>query len=88
MGGVGLPPYRAQLLSDTRGVQASQLQKLAEDLKGFDREAVDAMVAQFAEVMADRPVEVRVTSVLDGRQVAQSVYKDVREQRVKNYETL
>lgn len=35
-----------------------------------------------------RPIDVTVVSRLDGREVAKSVYRDMREQRVKGYETL
>jgi hypothetical protein len=38
--------------------------------------------------VAARPVEVSVTTLLDGRQVARSVYKDLRERKIRNYETL
>ncbi len=34
------------------------------------------------------PFEVSVTTLLDGRQVARSVYRDLRERKIKNYETL
>jgi len=38
--------------------------------------------------LAARPIDVSVTTTLDGRKIAQSVYKDLRERKVKNYETL
>jgi len=40
--------------------------------------------------LADRPLEVNITVVskLDGRTVAQAVYRNIRQEKVKNYETL
>ena len=42
------------------------------------------------DALGDRPIDVNVTVVskLDGRAIAQAVYKDIRRQKVKNYETL
>ena len=42
------------------------------------------------DALADRPVavDVVVVSKIDGRAVAQAVYKDVRQQKVKSYGTL
>jgi len=42
------------------------------------------------DALGDRPIDVNVTVVskLDGRTIAQAVYKDIRQQKVKNYETL
>ena len=40
------------------------------------------------DALADRPIDGSVTTLLDGRQVAQSVYRDIRERKIKNYETL
>ncbi|HPD17973.1 MAG TPA: phage tail tape measure protein [Planctomycetota bacterium] len=40
--------------------------------------------------LADRPIDVNITVVskLDGRAVAQAVYRNIRQEKVKNYETL
>jgi len=42
------------------------------------------------DALADRPIDLNVTVVskLDGRAIAQAVYKDIRQQKIKNYETL
>ena len=42
------------------------------------------------DALGDRPIDLNVTVVskLDGRTIAQAVYKDIRQQKVKNYETL
>jgi len=40
--------------------------------------------------LADRPIDVNITVVskLDGRAVAQAVYRSIRQEKVRNYETL
>ena len=40
------------------------------------------------DALADRPIDLSVTTTLDGRRIAEAVYKDLREQRIRNYETL
>jgi hypothetical protein len=47
----------------------------------------EAILAKL-DALAERPIDVSVTTLLDGRQVAQSVYRDLRERKIKNYETL
>jgi len=48
-----------------------------------------AFLARLDE-LADRPIDVNITVVskLDGRAVAQAVYRNIRQEKVKNYETL
>lgn len=38
--------------------------------------------------LESRPIDIQVKTHIDGRQVAETVYKDLRERRVRNYETL
>ena len=45
-------------------------------------------ILQKLDRLAERPVEVTVKTHLDGRQIAESVYRDMREQKIRNYETL
>jgi hypothetical protein len=40
------------------------------------------------DTLADRPIELNVTTTIDGRKVAEAVYKDLREKKIRNYETL
>ncbi len=40
------------------------------------------------EAVAERPIDLAVTTEIDGRMVAEAVYKDMREQKIRNYETL
>jgi len=51
--------------------------------------SMDALLTKLDE-LGDRPVEVNITVVskLDGRAVAQAVYRNIRQEKVKNYETL
>jgi len=53
----------------------------------FIRVLLESVVSEVRSLAA-RPIDVSVTTMLDGRQIAQSVYKDLRERKVKNYETL
>lgn len=50
-----------------------------------------AMVQEFKSAMmalVNRPVEVNVASHIDGRKVAEAVYRDMQDKKVRNYETL
>lgn len=40
------------------------------------------------DALGNRPIEVTVISKLDGREIARAVYRDLREQKIRNYETL
>lgn len=51
------------------------------------RPVLESLMAKL-EQLGERPIEVSVTTLLDGRQVARSVYRDLRERKIKNYETL
>ncbi len=51
------------------------------------RPLLEALMSKL-DTLAERPIEVTVTTTLDGRRIAEAVYKDMREQRVRNYETL
>jgi len=51
------------------------------------RPLLEALLSKL-DSLADRPIDVTVTTQLDGRRIAEAVYKDLREQRIRNYETL
>jgi hypothetical protein len=51
------------------------------------RPVLEAILAKL-DALAERPIDIAVTTQLDGRQIAQSVYRDLRERKIKNYETL
>jgi len=51
------------------------------------REMLQTLISRL-DGLADRPVELSVTTNIDGRKVAEAVYKDLRERKIRNYETL
>jgi hypothetical protein len=51
------------------------------------RELLESLLSRL-DGLADRPVELTVTTNIDGRKVAEAVYKDLRERKIRNYETL
>lgn len=55
----------------------------SQDLRGL----LSAVLSRL-DALADRPVELNVTTTIDGRKVAEAVYKDLRERKIRNYETL
>ncbi|MCL5103027.1 MAG: phage tail tape measure protein, partial [Armatimonadetes bacterium] len=50
------------------------------------RPILEAILAKL-DALNDRPIDVSVTTTLDGRKIAQAVYKDMRERKVRNYES-
>ena len=55
----------------------------SQDLRGL----LSAVLSRL-DTLADRPIELNVTTTIDGRKVAEAVYKDLREKKIRNYETL
>ena len=51
------------------------------------RELLESLLSRL-NGLADRSVELSVTTNIDGRKVAEAVYKDLRERKIRNYETL
>ena len=39
------------------------------------------------DAWGDRPIDVSATTTLDGRKIAQAVYKDMRERKAMNYDS-
>ena len=60
---------------------------MSEDGIQVIRRLMESALAKL-DALAERPITVSLTTTLDGRQIAQSVYKDLRERKVRNYETL
>ncbi len=54
-----------------------------QDIRGL----LSAMLSRL-DALADRPIELNVTTTIDGRKMAEAVYKDLREKKIRNYETL
>jgi TP901 family phage tail tape measure protein len=55
---------------------------------GHDLRGLLAAFVSRLDALADRPIELSVTTTIDGRKVAEAVYKDLREKKIRNYETL
>jgi len=74
-------------------ILAGQRQRQDEDrVAAQERDAslhmlLENVLAQLTAV-AERPIDLTVTTQIDGRVVAEAVYKDMREQKIRNYETL
>lgn len=83
-----LSPRQSDLLASTRSAGVS-LGDSGSDRDGalVIRRLLETAIAEIRS-LAERPIDVSVTTRLDGRQIAQSVYKDLRERKVRNYETL
>ena len=84
---VGQAVERSRLLAVTRGARGAETRAGLPALGSEDvRPLLEAIIAKL-DGLAERPVEVSVTTTLDGRKIAQAVYKDMRERKVKNYES-
>lgn len=85
---IGGHPDRSRLLSVSRGPLASGPNADGAQMRSDDvSDLLEAILAKL-DGLADRPIDVSVTTKLDGRQIARAVYKDMREQKVKNYDTM
>lgn len=78
---------RARLLADTRGSVSRNSDSIASGQSDSFHSMISALCAKL-DSLSDRPIEVQVTTTLDGRKIAQAVYKDMRERKTKNYETI
>lgn len=78
---------QARLLGETRGVLGPESGMPALPPGETLRPVLESLLAKLDQ-LGERPIEVSVTTMLDGRQVARSVYRDLRERKIKNYETL
>ncbi len=80
-------PERSRLLAVTRGALTAEPQAGTSAVGPEDvRPLLEAIIAKL-DGIAQRPIEVSVTTTLDGRKIAQAVYKDMRERKVRNYES-
>lgn len=78
---------RSRLLAATRGALGTEARADTSPLGADDtRPLLEAIIARL-DGIAQRPIEVSVTTTLDGRKIAQAVYKDMRERKVRNYES-
>jgi len=74
-----------RLIAPARTAPATPLR--AEEAGPGLRELLESLLSRL-DGLADRPVELSVTTNIDGRKVAEAVYKDLRERKIRNYETL
>jgi len=74
-----------RLITPARTAPATHLR--GEDAGPGLRELLESLLSRL-DGLADRPVELSVTTNIDGRKVAEAVYKDLRERKIRNYETL
>lgn len=82
------PPEQSRLLGETRGVLGAGNNGFAQSSTGENILPVLEAILNKFDALAERSIDVSVTTLLDGRQVAKSVYRDLRERKIKNYETL
>jgi hypothetical protein len=78
---------QTKLLAETRGT-AYQSAGTETGGRTDDLQSIISALCAKLDSLSERPIEVQVTTKLDGRQIAQAVYKDMKERKVKNYETL
>lgn len=87
-----LDPTRTALLADTRRADASAFPAIpAPTVGGATGDPVPGLLQALivkVDGLSDRPIDLTVTTKLDGREIAQAVYKDLRERKIRNYETL
>jgi len=86
--GIHPAPEQARLLGETRGVLAPGVAGTPATSGGENQRTVFESLLGKLDALANRPIDVSITTLLDGRQIAQSVYRDIRERKIKNYETL
>jgi TP901 family phage tail tape measure protein len=68
---------------NSQNTASTSVSESGQDLRGL----LSAVLSRL-DALADRPVELSVTTTIDGRKVAEAVYKDLREKKIRNYETL
>lgn len=85
---VGQTAERSRLLAVTRGSYTSGPNAGISGQRPEELRAILEAILAKLDGLSDRPIEVNVITKLDGRQIARAVYKDMREQKVKNYETM
>lgn len=87
---VQMPEHQSQLLAETRSSLAQTVTPESPRREGDSKNDSGLLGAILEKLdgLSERPISVQLTTQLDGRQIAQSVYKDIREQKIKNYGTL
>ena len=83
-----LSSRQSQLLAETRGKVSTGPREGTPGAPPENLASIISAILAKLDSIADRPIDLQVTTRLDGREIARSVYKDIRERKVKNYETL
>ncbi len=78
-------PHNPEKLAAVR--QSSNAPQAREENSPDVAQLLEALLGKI-DALADRPIEVSVATHIDGRQVAEAVYKNQREQKIRNYGTL
>ena len=86
--GSAASPESSRLLAQTRGALTPGAAGVSGEPATEQVRSILEAVLRKLDALAERPIDVSVTTLLDGREVAQSVYRDIRERKIKNYETL
>lgn len=81
------PPLSQQQSEKLAFVHQGDSTSPSADNESGIRDLLATLVAKF-DNLAERPITVSVATNIDGRQIAEAVYKDIREQKIRNYETL
>jgi TP901 family phage tail tape measure protein len=81
-----LPVHRMEILTEQRQRQ-DEGREATQERDASLRMLMENVLARL-EAVAERPIDLAVTTEIEGRVVAEAVYKDMREQKIRNYETL
>ncbi len=81
-----MPVRRMEILTEQRQRQGDT-GETTQDHDASLRMLLEGVLARL-DAVAERPIDLAVTTQIDGRVVAEAVYKDMREQKIRNYETL
>ncbi|CAM2066711.1 Phage tail tape measure protein [Sulfidibacter corallicola] len=83
-----IPVDRQRLLFQSRqGARPNQDQVAEASIIAQTIRPFMDQLAQKNEELAARPIDIIVKTELDGREIAEAVYRDIRDQKIKNYET-
>lgn len=80
-----LPQHRRALLFETRSVHTQPLPSDgdASTISSLFRTLIEKM-----DGLVDRPIQATLPIHIDGRELSETVYQDLRERKIKHYETL
>jgi hypothetical protein len=82
---ISTQPHNPEKLAAVQ--QSSNTPRAQEENRPDVAQLLEALLGKI-DALAERPIEVSVATNIDGRQVAEAVYKNQREQKIRNYGTL